>query len=147
MTSISITGADAVAALLSKALVPSIEAGLMAIGAELQNELAAYPGRSGKKQLFKSAKQRRFFFAALRKGGIVVPYRRSGDLGRGWQLQPSGRLRVVLRNSVSYAAMVIGKNQADYHKGTWPEYTAAVAKVEPRAKGIMEQAIRGGLGG
>lgn len=140
---ITITGADAVAALLARQLTAPIEAGLMAIGAELQNELAAYPGQSGKPQPPKSDRQRRFLHALGRRGGI--PYRRTGDTGRGWTLSKAGSLRVILANRSAHAKWVYGGSA--YHADTWKQLPEAVKAVEPRARGIMEQAIRGGLGG
>lgn len=79
---------------------------------------ANYPDNRRAPQPFKSAKQRRFFFAALRSGQITVPYQRTGDLGRGWRYQPGGRGGEVT-NGVPYAAMVMGSKgqQAGYFSG------------------------------
>jgi hypothetical protein len=137
--SVTITGADRVAALLAKPLTAPIEAGLVAVGAELQNELAPYPGRSGKPQPPKSARQRRFLHALGRRGGI--PYRRTGDTGRSWTLS-KGSLRVTLANRSAHAKWVYGGSP--YHGDTWKQIPEVKA-VRPRARGIMEQAIKAGL--
>jgi hypothetical protein len=139
--SVTITGADRVAALLTRQLAPAIEAGLMAVGAELQNELAPYPGQSGKPQPPKTARQRRFLHALGRRGGI--PYRRTGDTGRSWTLSKAGSLRVVLANRSKGAAWVYLR-RPDYF-GNWRQLAAAIKAVEPRVRPIMEQAIKAGL--
>lgn len=138
MTSLTITGADAVAALLARQLTPAIEAGLTAVAAELQSDLAPYPGRSGKPQPPRTAKQRRFLHALGRRGGI--PYRRTGDTGRGWSIRKAGSLRVVLTNRSAHAKWVYGGSA--YHKDTWRQIATGIKAVEPRARGIMERVIR-----
>lgn len=139
----SVTGADRVAALLMRPLAAAIEAGATAILAEAQAIMAEYPGASGKKQEFKSAKSRRFFFAALRKGQIEVPYRRSGDLGRAWQIEKIGPMQIALVNRQRHAAMVQGLKQAAYHKDTWKNVKAGRDAVEPRVIPLMSEAIAG----
>jgi len=145
---VDVRGADKVARMLTRPMVDAIEAGLAAVALEVQNELAPYPGQSGKAQGFKSDKSRRFFFAALRKGQITVPYRRSGDLGRAWSIRKVGSMRVALINTQSYAGLVHSvTNQADYHKGNWTTDKTAADRVRPRVKGIMEAAIKAALRG
>lgn len=92
-------------------------------------ELAKYPAPSGKAQPFKSSKQRRFFFAALRRGQISVPYRRTGRLGSSFKKQPfSGGTDVV--STLGYADLVVGEKQGGYFKGTWPNVKQVAAKIE-----------------
>ena len=59
----------------------------------LQSDLQQYPKppAPGSFPGFVSVKQRRWFFAALRKGEITVPYRRTGLLGRAWTRRITGR--------------------------------------------------------
>ncbi len=62
-------------------------------------------------QTWKSAKQRRYFFFALRKGIIQVPYRRglspgSQRLGRSWTAKQVDDTSVAIGTNVSYARMV-----------------------------------------
>lgn len=73
---------------------------------------------------FVSAKQRRWFFWALRSGAIQVPYRRTGTLGRRWRhlITPAGGgIRGTLTNRTPYAEFVQDeKKQARVHAGRWP---------------------------
>lgn len=94
--------------------------------------LAKYPSASRKKQAFKTAKQRRFFFAALKNGAISVPYSRTGDLGSKWEETEMGD-GVELRSLVPYSDLVIGASQAAYHRGTWPTVEQTAEEVEPAA--------------
>lgn len=89
----------------------------------LKKRLANYPGKSTGHIEFKSDKQRRFFWAALREGKIQVPYRRSGTLGRRW----TARVNVltddvagIVGNTTPYAPFVQGAGkQAGIHQGNW----------------------------
>lgn len=138
----AVVGADKVTALLTRPMTAAIEAGETAILAEAQAIMAAYPGASGAKQEFKTAKSRRFFFAALRKGKLVVPYRRSGDLGRAWQIVKLSAARMALVNSQQHAGLVQGLKQAAYHKGTWKNVKDGRDAVMPRVVPLMSEAIK-----
>jgi hypothetical protein len=110
--------------------------------AHIQRKLADYPAARRRPQPFKSDRQRRFFFAALREGRIQVPYRRTGTLGRRWTTEVSadGR-RGVVGNNTPYAPLVQGPQQAAYHSGNW-QTTAEVARDEERAVvGFFEAAL------
>lgn len=79
-----------------------------------------YPPQTNKPQPFKTEKQRRFFFWALREGIIVVPYPRTGRLANSWSANKEGWANWVLKNSAIYAKFVIAKDtQSNYHKGNW----------------------------
>ena len=85
-------------------------------------KLAQYPPASRAKQPFVSDKSRRYFFAALRSGALVVPYRRSGALGKpdNWSQTPSGD-GLTLTSQMEYSDLVRSKGrQANYFRGTWP---------------------------
>ena len=72
-------------------------------GAFAQAFLAKYPTqRGGFKAVFKSDRQRRFFFWALKSGAITVPYRRTGTLGRSWNMNVR-ELRQSIRTVVYQA--------------------------------------------
>ena len=77
---------------------------------------SAFPG-------FKSEKQRRFFFAALRDGLIQVPYRRTGTLGRSWTMRISSTVDGIegrVGTNIIYAPWVQDKErQAIIHQGRW----------------------------
>jgi hypothetical protein len=79
---------------------------------------ANYPDNRRAPQPFKSAQQRRFFFAALKSGAISVPYQRTYALQRGWTYVPGGGGGVVT-NRTPYAAMVMGSKgeQSGYFAG------------------------------
>ena len=92
-----------------------------AAGQRVKLKAAAYPPQSRKPQPFKTAKQRRWFFAALKAGIISVPYSRTGTLANSWRATKSGWSHWLVENSAAYAELVIGDGgqQAKYHQGTW----------------------------
>jgi hypothetical protein len=92
-------------------------------------ELAKEPMASGKKMLFVSAKQRGFFFAALKRGDISVPYRRTGAIGMSEKHETSTGVDVVLTAPYSDLVRTRGR-QAKYHEGTWPDDEDIAAKIE-----------------
>lgn len=105
-----------------------------------------YPAPSRKKQPFKSAKQRRYFFAALRSGKITVPYVRTQGLAANTSKQRLGLTGMAVKFTRPYAKFVIGDQdeQADYHKGTWTTVTGMAQEIEADAKtvGIAERIIQ-----
>ena len=92
-------------------------------------ELAKEPMASGKKQPFKSNKQRAFVMAAIRSGAINVPYRRTGKIGISEQIQTTNGIDVVVPAPYSDLVRTKGK-QAKYHQGTWPTTEDIAAKIE-----------------
>jgi hypothetical protein len=92
-------------------------------------ELAKEPMRSGRKQPFVSARQRGYFFAALKSGNINVPYRRTGQIGISqFHATSSGGEAVV---PVEYSDLVRTKGkQAKIHEGTWPTTDEIAEKIE-----------------
>lgn len=90
-------------------------------------EMAKYPGKSGKKQPPKSAAQRRFIFAAIKRGAI--PYQRTGKTGDTTK-QPTGA-GVDVVSKAGYSDLVRTKaSQAPYHRGHWPTVEDLSAKIE-----------------
>ena len=88
----------------------------------LERNLAKYPPVRRKKQPFKTAKQRRFFFAALADGRIRVPFQRTGNLGRSWRagvVMTGGGMTITVGNTTAYAPYVQGSQQSGYHRGNW----------------------------
>ena len=76
------------------------------------------PGGPGAPQPFKSDKQRRYFFAALKRGEIEVPYRRgqspnSEKYGAMWYSKSQGYATEV-GNRSSYARYLGGTEQSAY---------------------------------
>lgn len=110
-----------------------------------------YPPERKRSQPFKSDKQRRFFFAALRDGRIVVPYHRTGLLGRTWQMRvqiTAQQVIGVLSNDTPYGPFVQAPppTQAAYHQGNWRTTDDAVQKLGPvivqTFKRAIEEALR-----
>jgi hypothetical protein len=108
--------------------------------AHIKSAIAKYPPVRHGKQLFKTIKQRAWFFYALANGLIEVPYRRglspsSEALGRRWtvEFRDEGQTAVV-GNNASYAKVVQeSEDQSYYHKVTgWPT-DKTVAEDEARA--------------
>ena len=81
------------------------------------------PPHSGPGPGFVSARQRRWFFWALRMGHIHVPYRRTFKLRNQWTRSVqslSNRFEGKLTSQTGYAKWVISKaTQARIHQGRW----------------------------
>jgi hypothetical protein len=92
-------------------------------------ELAKEPMASGKKMLFVSAKQRGFFFAALKRGDITVPYRRTGAIGMSEKHETGVGVDVVLTAPYSDLVRTRGR-QARYHESTWDDTETIALRLE-----------------
>jgi hypothetical protein len=89
---------------------------------------ANYPPESHRPQPFKSEKQRRYFFWALRHGIINVPYIRTFNLARSFQMQISADgMRIDTGTLVGYAQWTHGERQALYHAVTGWRKESAIA--------------------
>ena len=99
------------------------------------NELARYPKppEQGTFTGFKSDRQRRFFFAALREGLIQVPYRRTGTLGRSWTTRidvTANSIEGRIGTNIIYAPWVQDKDrQATIHQGRWQTAQAVLENL------------------
>lgn len=103
-----------------------------------------YPSPTGAKQPFKSDKSRRFFFAALKKGTIQVPYRRTQALAALWEVTQTGNTTTV-RSTRKNAKLVIGMKdeQSKYHAGNWPSVEDVARDVEAQqAEPIGERVVQ-----
>jgi len=110
----------------------------------LERNLARYPAARRKKQPFKTAKQRRFFFAALADGRIRVPYQRTGNLGRSWRAgvtMTGGGLTLTVGNTTAYAPYVQGSQQAGYHRGNWQTVSELSRNEERMVVSIFDKQI------
>lgn len=154
MTTIRIDGLDKLENKLGrmasiKLLKRPMHAAVKLIYAETQT----YPPASRKKMKWKSSKQRAWFFAALRSGAIVVPYRRrhSGGLAGAWTelVAVRGKTLIgIVGNRISYGPWVMSpKKQANYHKGTWPTTDDIVEKRKRQIVAEFEAAIRSSING
>lgn len=143
-----------------QALKP-ITSALKLVGAHVMGFMKQYPAnryfvRQARK--FKTEKQRRYFFWALKQGKIEVPYRRgkspgSRNLKQQWKLVTENPLRVVVENNTPYVGWVqSAKQQAFYHKeGGWLTDEDAVKDAQPlmirEVKGAIERTLAGADGG
>lgn len=102
--------------------------GIKAAALHLKGKLAIYPEQKHLTRAsvygspFKSDKQRRFFFWALRTGEIEVTYRRgespgSQTFGRRWTIRTSNRgLTAEVGNNAAYGMLLMDKErQSKYH--------------------------------
>lgn len=120
----------------------------VAVAEETRNIFARYPPASHARQPFKSAKQRAFVMAAIKRGDIVIPYRRGIDprsetLGRKWQIEPETD-GATLINTASYSDLVHTKGkQAKYHQGNWltDEDGARQVEQDGTAERIAEKVV------
>lgn len=117
----------------------------------LRGKVSEYPRVRRRPMVFRTARQRRAFFAKLRSGEIEVPYRRgsspnSQTLGRRWNVDrsPDG-LSARVGNNVSYARYVVGEKQAEYHRGNWKKTSDVVREETPRIQAIFDRNIRSAL--
>ena len=130
---------------VQRILRPPMEASLLM----LQDDLTDYPPPSTGKIRFKSAKQRRYFFWALREGFIQLPYHRKGKLGQSWtwRITSTGNgLRGQVGTNLSYAKWVQNEDsQARIHRGNWLTDTGAVQQKRDEIGRRFRSAIRAQL--
>lgn len=114
-----------------------VKAALKAAAVHVKGKIATYPGPGHRPQPFKSDKQRRGFFAKLKKGEIEVPYRRGSSpgsqrLGTRWTVESrNDGWTQVIGNNASYGPLVQGpQTQTSYHATTGWKTTAQVADAE-----------------
>lgn len=103
---------------------------LLAAGVHVAGKFSEYPPQSGltRKQVygqsFQSERQRRWFFAALKRGEIEVPYRRgsspgSRNLKQTWTVRQVSPLVVEVGTNTPYAPYVqSSESQSRYHSMT-----------------------------
>ena len=125
----------------------AVENGLKAAGDLVRADIKKYPGRqSSGPQQWKSERQRRWFFAALRRGEIQVPYRRTGKLGQSWTrtIEKGGRWpAAVIGTNRAYAPWVQDEErQAPMHaRNTWPTAQGVARDKQGDVVRVIEQAI------
>lgn len=101
----------------------------------VKGQAIIYPPARRQKQPFRTLKQQRFFFAALRDGTITSPYVRrgmGGGMASHWViLKTDGGLGAEVTNSSPGGRYVMGKvDQARYHEGNWKNETELAQDVE-----------------
>ena len=104
-------------------------------------------------QTWKSEKQRRYFFFALRHGLIQVPYRRgispgSQRLGRSWAAKQLTDTSVAIGTNVTYARMVKDEGaQTKYMKAVgWTTIQQDIQRGRTAVLNTMNTVIRRALG-
>ncbi len=151
---IEIKGLDeAVKKLTTMAQLRKVHAGIRDAGMYLKGKMAIYPPRKhitiASLGGWKSDKQRKWFFANLRKGTIDVPYRRgqspgSEDLANKWTSKyDKNKFQAVVGNDASYARLVMGKKQTEMMKRIGWKKVDVIAKDETRkVQELMIDAVR-----
>lgn len=132
-----------------------IRGGVMAGAIYLKGIFSEYPDDSNahRPQPFKTDKQRRYFFYALRTGLIEVPYKRgsspnSETMSKQFGVsERDGGETAAIGNRASYAPMLIGRKQAMYHKVTgWKDmltmYNENTDNFGEQVKAGIKQASR-----
>ena len=119
---------------------------------DLQSYMADdYPGPPQRPypNMLWTAKQRRYFFWALKKGLITVPYVRTGKLGQGWSWKVSTEangLHGTVGNNLGYAPYVQSKaKQALIHYGNWRTDAQAVEEKRDEIVRRFRDAIAAAL--
>ena len=120
---IEVRGAERAAAQFKRAsrqITPALDRGLYAWAQDTRAYLKAkpYPSQSHPRMIFKSERQRKYFFWALRTGKLRVPYRRTGKLANSFKVERGGGMVRIL-NTAEYAEGVIGSRQWRMHRDTW----------------------------
>jgi len=151
-----IQGLDGLLARLSKlSQLKHLTAGLRLVAAHIVGIMQQYPPRRiGVKQPFKTEKQRRYFFWALKNGKLEVPYRRgaspgSRNLKQRWRVVVENPARVVAENPTGYAALVQkAGRQTFYHRASgWITDEQALEKARPLAVTVIRQRVEKILSG
>ena len=125
---------------------------LLAAGETLKGKLSVYPAQKSLTRAevygepFKSEKQRKYFFYALRKGLISVPYSRGADakserFKASWALAAENDgLRVVIGNDTSYGPYLMDtERQSRFAAEIWWKTIDAV--MEENASEIGDFAV------
>lgn len=119
MIQVEIRGIPEVQRMLASVANPAVrQEVLRSVGEYAQGQMRKYPDytyvsrREAYGKTFQSDRQRRWFFAALRSGELVIPYPRTGTLRRGWKVEPRGADDMALRNDTPYGRFVQNSPQA-----------------------------------
>ena len=125
------------------------KAGLYNGAKHVRRVVRLYPRQQHRRQPFKTAKQRRYFFWALRQGIIQVPYVRTLTLKRNWNIESAnGGLVQIVANATPYGPLVQGAgSQANYHRQTGWTTDAQVAQQEaPEVVRLAREGLEKDLG-
>jgi len=152
--SVELKGADELVRKLGKAIALSTLRPAMQRSVNwIHDDVVKYPERpsAGSFAGFVSDKQRRWFFAALRRGDITVPYVRTGALGRRWTTKITmgpDALVGTIGNDTEYAPFVQSKDQqAQIHQGRWETIEQVLDDNKPAIEQEFKRAIDKALAG
>lgn len=91
---------------------------------------------------FVSLKQQRYVMAAIRRGEIQVPYRRTFKLARGWDIEAENPNKFHVRNITPYASFVQGGRQSEYMKMlAWRKIPVVYRANKGRIDRAMQKAV------
>ena len=97
---------------------------------------------------FSSDKQRRFVFAALRDGRIVVPYQRRGKSGgvqSAWEIHGSGK-QVTITNGDPAAKWIYSEMQANLNRMIgWLRVSQIIDKYTKQIVGAFDRGVKTAL--
>ncbi len=145
---IEVRGIDAAKARLDVDVLGVLAPVLNRSALRMADQLRRYPSApgAGEWKAKTSTKQKRAFFALLRRGAISG--KRTGRLGRGWAVSQSvsaGGIVTKLSNAVPYARFVQGDSQASFHRGRWTTdsivVSGEVGRLESDAIGTLSSAL------
>lgn len=122
----------------------------------LQDDLTDYPPKPQRPypKMLRTAKQRRYFFWAIKSGVIQVPYVRTGKLGQSWtyRIETTGAgLRGIVGTNMLSAKWVQNEDsQAAIHRGNWLTDARVVSQrrdeIGRRFAAAIKRAMAGGMG-
>ena len=143
-TQIEILGLDTLIDVIGQLQAMTVARDAMEEAVErVRTQIAVYPPPPhGYRMVWKSEKQRRWFFAALREGQIVVPYRRTGRLGQRWTTEvivAPAEVRGVVGNVTTYGPWVQSEaKQAFIHQGRWRTAERLAREMEPTVQSLFD---------
>jgi hypothetical protein len=113
----------------------------------LQFVLKYYPPRDKNLHVtFKTDKQRKYFFWALREGKIQVPYQRTRTLGKKWTTKVefiNGGVVGTVGNATPYAPRVQSRaDQARVHAGHWGTAEDALENLNDQIYETLGEAFK-----
>lgn len=155
METIEITGLDKLLADFARLQNPRLFSDtLIKAGLVIENEFKQYPSANRLSRAsvygstFQSDRQRRFFFAAMRDGRIVVPYVRGSNpkserLRQSWSTQLVDATTVSIGTNVSYARLIKDDAaQTRYAAAVgWRTIKADVAVAAPNVMRVITAGI------
>ena len=128
----------------------------LAVAVSVHGRLAKYPGKVVHPIQWKTARQRRFYFAMRRKAGLAMQYTRRSDpqsqrMVDRWAYEPYGDVGAVVGTTATYSPYVQDSDkQQPFHRNSgWvtdkqaTEQTVASGDVERIVHGLVSKALGG----